>query len=169
MQQQSIKSFFFKRLKKDATSDDLSPQTGMGMHLLPMESESSTDQKSIDQQSAVSDKQDRSVEGAESNWNDVFAKTTNLTTDETESMKRAVKYLSQKEQQIYFETAVAAPRCRGHNLPSILRTTKKAGPNFGRRFWTCCCPTGDPSDQNTRCAFFQWVSAPVMKKSGAKK
>lgn len=67
-----------------------------------------------------------------------------------------------------------APNC-AHNLPAVLRTTRKKGPNQGKHFWVCgqnhslqlvgdsnskTAPDSDQKgsqdDTTTRCNFFQW-------------
>lgn len=69
-------------------------------------------------------------------------------------------------------TKKPAPRC-DHNLPAILRTTRKKGPNHGKHFWVCgqnhslqlvgdgqkgdgTGVEGSQDDTTTRCGFFQW-------------
>lgn len=48
------------------------------------------------------------------------------------------------------------PLCGGHREPCVMRTVKKAGPNFGRHFYMCARPRGPPSDPSSRCNFFLW-------------
>lgn len=99
--------------------------------------------------------EDEKETGNES-WQKIFRKGSSLTEDQIRRMQEAVSYLSRKEQDMYFDMATRAPLCPGHKLPAIQRVTKKAGPNFGRRFWTCCCPSGDPSSETSRCNYFAW-------------
>ncbi|EDO46129.1 predicted protein [Nematostella vectensis] len=49
-----------------------------------------------------------------------------------------------------------APLCPGHNEPSVLRTVKKKGPNYGRQFYCCARPEGHASNKEARCNFFKW-------------
>eukprot|EP00946_MAST-07B_sp_MAST-7B-sp1_P000733 g733.t1 len=42
-------------------------------------------------------------------------------------------------------------RCSGHGLPAKSWTVKKAGPNKGRKFWSC------PLERIERCDFFCWA------------
>ncbi|XP_066473360.1 DNA-(apurinic or apyrimidinic site) endonuclease 2 [Tiliqua scincoides] len=49
------------------------------------------------------------------------------------------------------------PHCKTHGEPCVLRTVKKQGPNFGRRFYVCARPLGKPSDPRARCDFFLWA------------
>ncbi|XP_044538643.1 DNA-(apurinic or apyrimidinic site) endonuclease 2 [Gracilinanus agilis] len=50
------------------------------------------------------------------------------------------------------------PLCKGHGEPCVLRTVRKAGPNFGRQFYVCSRPVGHISNPAARCDFFLWVS-----------
>ncbi|XP_068921285.1 DNA-(apurinic or apyrimidinic site) endonuclease 2-like isoform X1 [Petaurus breviceps papuanus] len=50
------------------------------------------------------------------------------------------------------------PLCKGHGEPCVLRTVRKAGPNFGRQFYVCSRPMGHTSNPAARCDFFLWVS-----------
>ncbi|XP_072481860.1 DNA-(apurinic or apyrimidinic site) endonuclease 2 isoform X1 [Notamacropus eugenii] len=50
------------------------------------------------------------------------------------------------------------PLCKGHGEPCVLRTVRKAGPNFGRQFYICPRPVGHISNPAARCDFFLWVS-----------
>lgn len=71
-------------------------------------------------------------------------------------------------------TKKPAPNCE-HNLPAVLRTTRKKGPNQGKHFWVCgqnhslqlvgdsysknnsdADQKGSQDDTTTRCNFFQW-------------
>ncbi|MBN3286460.1 APEX2 lyase, partial [Polyodon spathula] len=49
------------------------------------------------------------------------------------------------------------PNCKAHREPCVLRTVKKAGPNFGKRFFVCGRPQGHASNPEARCNFFVWV------------
>lgn len=49
-----------------------------------------------------------------------------------------------------------APLCKGHGEPCLLNTVKKAGPNFGKKFYVCCRPTGHTSNKDARCNHFEW-------------
>ncbi|KAK1151419.1 DNA-(apurinic or apyrimidinic site) lyase 2 [Acipenser oxyrinchus oxyrinchus] len=49
------------------------------------------------------------------------------------------------------------PNCKAHGEPCVLRTVKKAGPNFGKRFFVCARPQGHASNPEARCNFFVWV------------
>ncbi|XP_078730187.1 DNA-(apurinic or apyrimidinic site) endonuclease 2 [Lampetra fluviatilis] len=51
-----------------------------------------------------------------------------------------------------------APPCRGHGEPCLLRTVKKPGQNFGRRFYVCPRPEGHASNKEARCNSFTWVA-----------
>ena len=44
-----------------------------------------------------------------------------------------------------------APKCRGHKEPCVLRTVKKAGPNYGKQFFVCHRPDGHKSNPEARC------------------
>ena len=54
------------------------------------------------------------------------------------------------------------PRCEGHAEPCVSYTTKKAGMNFGRQFWTCPRPIGPSGNKERgtpwRCGTFIWAS-----------
>ena len=56
-----------------------------------------------------------------------------------------------------FKGPPEAPPCKGHKEPSVLRTVKKKGPNFGKQFWCCSRGEGRADDPNARCDFFKWV------------
>lgn len=43
-----------------------------------------------------------------------------------------------------------APKCSGHDAPCALRTTRKAGPNQNREFYTCSFQGADS------CGYFEW-------------
>jgi AP endonuclease-2 len=47
------------------------------------------------------------------------------------------------------------PLCK-HNVPSVLRTVKKKGPNQGRTFYSCSRGKGAKDDPNGDCGFFSW-------------
>jgi AP endonuclease-2 len=49
------------------------------------------------------------------------------------------------------------PLCKGHNEICTLRTTKKKGINFGRKFWACSRGDGREKDPNANCGYFKWV------------
>ncbi|XP_074133883.1 DNA-(apurinic or apyrimidinic site) endonuclease 2 isoform X2 [Sminthopsis crassicaudata] len=51
------------------------------------------------------------------------------------------------------------PLCKGHGEPCVLRTVRKAGPNFGRQFYVCSRPIGHSGNPVARCDFFLWVSS----------
>ncbi|XP_054711627.1 DNA-(apurinic or apyrimidinic site) endonuclease 2-like [Uloborus diversus] len=51
------------------------------------------------------------------------------------------------------------PMCTGHKKPSVLRTVKKKGPNYGRQFFMCAQPPGHSSNPDASCNFFKWASA----------
>ena len=51
----------------------------------------------------------------------------------------------------------AAPPCRGHKEPCVLRTVKKDGPNKGRQFWVCARPEGHRTNRAARCEHFEWI------------
>ena len=48
------------------------------------------------------------------------------------------------------------PRCHGHDRPMVLRQVKKAGPTYGKYFWSCTLPEGRKGDINSRCDAFVW-------------
>lgn len=48
------------------------------------------------------------------------------------------------------------PNCIGHNLPCIIQTVRKLGPNKGRQFWTCSKPVGNQGDPEAKCKYFKW-------------
>ncbi|KAG8447790.1 hypothetical protein GDO86_015049 [Hymenochirus boettgeri] len=56
-----------------------------------------------------------------------------------------------------------SPNCKGHGEPCVLRTVKKAGPNYGRQFYVCARPEGHSSNPQARCNFFLWLT----KKTGS--
>ncbi|KAG5373310.1 DNA-(apurinic or apyrimidinic site) lyase 2 [Yarrowia sp. C11] len=90
--------------------------------------------------------------------------------DIAERVEEAEKVASQWSKIM---TKKPAPVC-GHNLPAVLRTTRKKGPNQGKHFWVCgqnhslqlagdsSTPSEDPAkggkepSTTTRCNFFQW-------------
>ena len=45
------------------------------------------------------------------------------------------------------------PMCTGHRLECVVRTVKKAGPNKGRKFFSCACTP------ELSCNFFKWQDA----------
>ncbi|XP_038604227.1 DNA-(apurinic or apyrimidinic site) endonuclease 2 [Tachyglossus aculeatus] len=49
------------------------------------------------------------------------------------------------------------PHCKGHSEPCVMRTVKKAGPNYGRQFYVCARPVGHATNPAARCDFFLWV------------
>ncbi|XP_047449441.1 DNA-(apurinic or apyrimidinic site) lyase 2 [Mugil cephalus] len=51
----------------------------------------------------------------------------------------------------------AAPSCKVHGEPCVLRTVKKEGPNMGKQFFVCARPQGHTSNPEARCNFFAWV------------
>jgi AP endonuclease-2 len=51
-----------------------------------------------------------------------------------------------------------APLCEGHNLPCVLRTVLKQGPNFHRRFYVCQLGNGRKGQASARCEHFQWAT-----------
>ncbi|KAL3723730.1 hypothetical protein ACJRO7_035837 [Eucalyptus globulus] len=51
------------------------------------------------------------------------------------------------------------PLCKGHREPCVSRVVKKAGPNFGRRFYTCPRAEGPASNPEANCGFFKWASS----------
>lgn len=48
------------------------------------------------------------------------------------------------------------PPCTGHGEPSVLRTVKKEGANFGRQFYVCHRPAGHSTNKDASCNFFKW-------------
>ncbi|XP_072178069.1 DNA-(apurinic or apyrimidinic site) endonuclease 2-like [Diadema setosum] len=52
----------------------------------------------------------------------------------------------------------AAPLCKGHKEPCVLRTVKKAGPNVNKQFFVCRRPEGHKNNPEARCNHFEWVS-----------
>lgn len=51
----------------------------------------------------------------------------------------------------------AAPCCKVHGEPCVLRTVKKEGPNLGKQFFVCARPQGHASNPEARCNYFAWV------------
>ncbi|KAI3428942.1 uncharacterized protein J3R85_008966 [Psidium guajava] len=51
------------------------------------------------------------------------------------------------------------PLCKGHGEPCVSRVVKKAGPNCGRRFYTCPRAEGPASNPEANCGFFKWASS----------
>ena len=51
----------------------------------------------------------------------------------------------------------AAPLCRGHKEPCVLRTVKKDGLNKGRQFYTCARGEGPKTNPESRCEHFEWI------------
>lgn len=90
--------------------------------------------------------------------------------DIAERVEEAEKVASQWSKIM---TKKPAPVC-AHNLPAVLRTTRKKGPNQGKHFWVCgqnhslqlvgdsYKASADPDakgsqdDTSARCNFFQW-------------
>ena len=52
---------------------------------------------------------------------------------------------------------VAAPLCSGHKEEAVLRTSKKKGPNFNRRFYSCSRGAGRPGQSEAQCGYFKWI------------
>ncbi|RWS26407.1 DNA-(apurinic or apyrimidinic site) lyase 2-like isoform X1 [Leptotrombidium deliense] len=50
------------------------------------------------------------------------------------------------------------PLCKGHGIPSVLRTVTKSGPNRGKQFFACSLPVGNRDNPKSQCDFFQWVN-----------
>ncbi|XP_033115453.1 DNA-(apurinic or apyrimidinic site) lyase 2-like [Anneissia japonica] len=48
------------------------------------------------------------------------------------------------------------PKCKGHNEDCVMRTVKKAGPNYGKQFYCCARGEGHKSNPDARCNFFLW-------------
>uniref|UniRef100_H2ZU97 DNA-(apurinic or apyrimidinic site) endonuclease 2 n=1 Tax=Latimeria chalumnae TaxID=7897 RepID=H2ZU97_LATCH len=69
--------------------------------------------------------------------------------------------VGKKPQSAFWKTVLKGPPpppiCKGHNEPCVLRTVKKAGPNYGRQFYVCARPEGHASNPAARCNFFLWV------------
>ncbi|XAR73774.1 DNA-(apurinic or apyrimidinic site) lyase [Bertholletia excelsa] len=51
------------------------------------------------------------------------------------------------------------PLCKGHREPCIARVVKKAGPNFGRRFYVCARAEGPASNPESNCGYFKWAAS----------
>ena len=49
------------------------------------------------------------------------------------------------------------PACK-HGEPCKKQTTRKAGSNQGRQFWSCQRPEGPRTNREANCGFFQWYS-----------
>ncbi|KAF2368587.1 Zinc finger GRF-type [Trinorchestia longiramus] len=49
------------------------------------------------------------------------------------------------------------PLCPGHKEPSVLRTSKKKGVNFNRKFYACARGAGRPGQKDAQCNFFKWA------------
>ncbi|KAK4793499.1 hypothetical protein SAY86_023934 [Trapa natans] len=56
------------------------------------------------------------------------------------------------------------PLCKGHNEPCVSRIVKKAGPNLGRRFYTCARAEGPSSNPEANCGFFKWSGSKSKQK-----
>ncbi|XP_023228123.1 DNA-(apurinic or apyrimidinic site) lyase 2-like [Centruroides sculpturatus] len=66
------------------------------------------------------------------------------------------KVLNNKQREIWkniLHGPPESPLCKGHKEPCILRTVKKAGPNFGKQFFTCARPNGHPSNPEAHLYF----------------
>lgn len=50
------------------------------------------------------------------------------------------------------------PLCSGHREPCVLRTVKKKGVNFNKRFYSCARGVGKTGDPNGSCNFFKWLN-----------
>ncbi|GAB5359997.1 hypothetical protein AAMO2058_000589400 [Amorphochlora amoebiformis] len=51
-----------------------------------------------------------------------------------------------------------APKCKVHGLECVIRTVLKKGTNWGRKFYVCSLPDGNPGTPGARCEFFCWAT-----------
>ena len=63
-----------------------------------------------------------------------------------------------------FKGPPAAPKCKGHDEPCVLRTVKKDSLNKGRQFYVCCRPDGEKGNPLARCDHFEWVDKKAKPK-----
>ena len=60
-------------------------------------------------------------------------------------------------QALFQRASDRVPTCR-HNEPCKKQTTKKAGPNQGKMFYSCARPEGPRSNREANCGYFKWAS-----------
>ncbi|KAI4325427.1 hypothetical protein MLD38_030830 [Melastoma candidum] len=76
------------------------------------------------------------------------------------SVEKEVNNVAYKEwQRIQQVMQSSIPLCKGHNEPCVSRVVKKAGLNFGRRFYTCPRAEGPASNPEANCGFFRWAAS----------
>lgn len=63
----------------------------------------------------------------------------------------------QKKSWDFMKQKAVVPLCPGHKEPCVVRTTKKKGPNFNRRFYACSRGVGRPGQKEAQCNFFKWL------------
>ncbi|XP_057947893.1 DNA-(apurinic or apyrimidinic site) endonuclease 2 isoform X4 [Malania oleifera] len=56
------------------------------------------------------------------------------------------------------------PLCKGHNESCVPRIVKKAGPNYGRRFFVCARAEGPASNPEANCGYFKWAASNSRRK-----
>ncbi|XP_018024552.1 DNA-(apurinic or apyrimidinic site) endonuclease 2-like isoform X2 [Hyalella azteca] len=57
----------------------------------------------------------------------------------------------------FMKQKAAIPLCSGHKEPCVMRTSKKKGVNFNRRFYACRRGAGRPGQKDAQCNFFKWI------------
>lgn len=79
----------------------------------------------------------------------------------TPQPNRGPSNAKKKESLVFWKSVLhgppAAPSCKVHGEPCVLRTVKKEGPNMGKQFFVCARPQGHASNPEARCNFFAWV------------
>ena len=60
-------------------------------------------------------------------------------------------------QALFQRASERVPNCR-HQEPCKKQTTKKAGPNQGKMFYSCARPEGPRSNREANCRYFKWAS-----------
>lgn len=74
-----------------------------------------------------------------------------------ENEKNNVALLEWRRIQQLMQNSI--PLCKGHNEPCVLRVVKKAGPNLGRRFYSCARAEGPAFNPETNCKYFKWAAS----------
>ncbi|XP_047321737.1 DNA-(apurinic or apyrimidinic site) endonuclease 2 [Impatiens glandulifera] len=65
----------------------------------------------------------------------------------------------QEWQRIHQLMQDSFPLCKVHQEPCVDRIVKKAGPNFGRRFYVCARGEGPASNPESNCGYFKWAAS----------
>ncbi|XP_071959759.1 DNA-(apurinic or apyrimidinic site) endonuclease 2-like [Antedon mediterranea] len=74
--------------------------------------------------------------------------------EESDSVKEKPKLTS--SWKTLFSGPLPPPKCKGHSEDCVMRTVRKAGPNYGKQFYVCARPEGHKSNPEARCNFFLW-------------